>query len=104
MRVVVFGGSFDPIHHGHLVAAVVAGECLGADHVRLVPTGLQPLKHGHHRAAAHHRAEMTALAAAGVSGLVVDRCEVERPGPSFTIDTLRDLRSRLPDATFSLLL
>jgi nicotinate-nucleotide adenylyltransferase len=104
MRIVVFGGSFDPIHHGHLVAALVAGEALGADEVRLVPVGEQPLKSGQHRATPEHRAAMTELAAQGSRALVVDRAEILRPGPSYTIDTLRDLRHRFPAAHFSLLL
>jgi nicotinate-nucleotide adenylyltransferase len=104
MRIVVFGGSFDPIHHGHLIAALAAKDALGADEVRLVPTGLQPLKGGQHRAPAEHRARMTELAAAGSPALVVDRCELVRPGPSYTVDTLRDLHHRFPGADVSLLL
>jgi nicotinate-nucleotide adenylyltransferase len=104
MRIVVFGGSFDPIHHGHLIAALAAADTLRADEVRLVPTGLQPLKSGQHRAPAEHRARMTELAAAGSPALVVDRCELLRSGPSYTVDTLRDLHRRFPGAQVSLLL
>src|SRR5262249_58982886 len=104
MRIVVFGGSFDPIHHGHLIAALAAKDALGADEIRLVPTGLQPLKAGQHRAPAEHRARMTELAAADTPALVVDRCELVRAGPSYTVDTLRDLHRRFPGAEVSLLL
>jgi nicotinate-nucleotide adenylyltransferase len=104
MRIVVFGGSFDPIHHGHLIAALAAKDALHGDEVRLVPTGLQPLKAGQHRAPAEDRARMTELAAAGSPGLVVDRCELLRDGPSYTVDTLRDLHRRFPRAQVSLLL
>src|SRR5688572_1179393 len=104
MRIAVFGGSFDPIHNGHLIVARFAGEAIGADHVRLIPAGEQPLKRGQHRASAGDRATMTGLAIEGNHGLVLDRCEVERDGPSYTVDTLRDLTSRFPKASFSLLL
>ena len=104
MRIAVFGGSFDPIHTGHLLVAQIAGEAIGADHVRLIPAGEQPLKRGQHRASPDHRVAMTALAIEGTAGLVLDRCEIDRDGPSFTVDTLRDLRSRFPRASLSLLL
>lgn len=104
MKILVFGGSFDPIHHGHLVAANVAREMLGADQVRLVPAANQPFKLNQHAASAGHRARMAELAVAGADGLIVDRAEVERPGPSYTVDTIEDLARRFPGALLSLLL
>lgn len=104
MHLVMFGGSFDPIHHGHLIVASVAAEDLGADVVRLVPAGEQPFKVGLHRAPAADRLRMVELAVGGRAGLVADRSEVDRAGPSFTVDTLRGFAERFPGATMSLAL
>jgi nicotinate-nucleotide adenylyltransferase len=104
MRIAVLGGSFDPIHHGHLIAARVVGELVAADRVLLIPAGEQPLKRGQHRASAPHRARMTELAVVECLGLEVDRSEVERDGPSYTVDTLRDLARRYPGAELILVL
>jgi nicotinate-nucleotide adenylyltransferase len=104
MRIAVLGGSFDPIHHGHLVVGSVTREILGADHVRLVPTAEQPFKLGQHHAPATDRARMVELATANDPGFVVDRCELGRPGPSYTVDTMADVRRRFPGAQLSLLL
>lgn len=100
----MFGGSFDPIHHGHLIAAYLLAESLGLHQVRLVPAAEQPLKAGRHSAEAHHRAAMVELAVRGSERLVADRVEVERPGPSYTVETLRAYRERWPDAALTLLL
>lgn len=99
----LFGGSFDPVHQGHLVAALVAREVLGLAEVRLVVAGEQPFKSGQHQVPGWQRAEMVARAIAGVPGLALERCEVDRPGPSYTIDTLRLLRQREPGVEFVLL-
>ncbi len=104
MRIAVLGGSFDPIHHGHLVVAGITREALGAAHVRLIPAGEQPFKVGQHAASADHRATMVELAVEGDPGLVADRVEVERAGPSYTVDTIRDIRRRFPEASLSLVL
>lgn len=90
----MFGGSFDPIHHGHLLAAQVLRELLELDEVRLIPAGRQPLKPEGHRASATDRLAMVAQAVAGADGLVADGLEVERAGPSYTVDTLRALAAR----------
>lgn len=103
MRVGVLGGSFDPIHHGHLIVAQALREQLALDEVRLVPAGAQPFKGGRHVASAEHRAGMVALATDGEPGLVTDRSELERSGPSYTVVTLRELRARLPGAELMLL-
>lgn len=103
MRIGVLGGSFDPIHHGHLIVAQVLRERLALDEVRLIPAGAQPFKAGHHQASPEDRAAMVALAVSGEPGLVADRAEVERPGPSYTAVTLRDLAGRFPGAELVLL-
>jgi nicotinate-nucleotide adenylyltransferase len=91
----LLGGSFDPVHHGHLLVAQAAREVLGLSVVRFVPARAQPLKDGH-EAAASHRAEMVRLAIDGAPGFELDRQELERPGPSYTVDTLRALRRHAP--------
>ena len=62
----LFGGSFDPVHHGHLIVATVAAEKLKLDSLRLVPAREQPFKVGQHRTSAEHRAAMLSLAVAGM--------------------------------------
>ena len=88
----VLGGTFDPIHYGHLRLAEELGETLRLDRVRLVPSGTPP-----HRAspqvAAEHRLAMAQLAAAGNSRFAVDAREVHRAGPGYTFDTLAELRA-----------
>jgi nicotinate-nucleotide adenylyltransferase len=100
----LFGGSFDPVHHGHLIVGRVAAETLGLDTLRFVPALEQPFKRGLHRASAGQRAAMLELAVAGSSGFAVERAELERPGPSYTVDTLRDLHAREPGIRLTLLL
>ncbi|HVX88879.1 MAG TPA: adenylyltransferase/cytidyltransferase family protein, partial [Gemmatimonadales bacterium] len=92
----LFGGSFDPVHHGHLMVAQVAREALELAEVRFVPAGEQPFKVGTHGATAQDRVAMLRLAVAGAPGFAVETCEVERPGPSYTVDTLRTLEAREP--------
>jgi nicotinate-nucleotide adenylyltransferase len=104
MRIGIFGGSFDPVHHGHLITARALLERLGLDQVRLVAAGRQPLKGGGHAAPAADRAAMVELAVAGEPGLAADRLEVEREGPSYTVDTLRALRERQPGAELTVML
>ena len=98
----LFGGSFDPIHHGHLIVGRAVAETLGLEELRFMPAGEQPFKQGRHVASASEGATMVALAVAGEAGLAVERCEVDRPGPSYTVDTLRTLRSREPGQDFTL--
>ena len=104
MRIGVFGGSFDPIHHGHLIAAGSLAESLGLDTVRIVVARSQPLKGGTHCASAEARATMVELAVRGEPRLAVDRTELGREGPSYTVDTLRTLRAESPSAELVLLL
>lgn len=106
MSVVVglFGGSFDPIHHGHLLVAQAAAEALGLSEVRFVPAREQPFKVGAHGAAAADRSAMVERAIAGAPGLRLERAELDRPGPSYTVDTLRALRAREPGTEWVLLI
>jgi nicotinate-nucleotide adenylyltransferase len=100
----LFGGSFDPVHHGHLIVAQVAREALGLDTLRFVPAREQPFKQGRHRSSPDDRAAMLSLAIAPTPGFDLERAELDRPGPSYTVNTLRALRAREPRAEFVLLL
>ncbi|HET8625032.1 MAG TPA: nicotinate-nucleotide adenylyltransferase [Gemmatimonadales bacterium] len=99
----LFGGSFDPIHHGHLLVGLAAVETLGLESLRFVPAHTQPFKAGRHGAAPEQRAAMVALAIAGEPRFALERIELDRGGPSYTVDTLRALRAREPDVEFALL-
>lgn len=90
-RIGVLGGTFDPIHYGHLAIAEEARAALGLGRVLLVPAGRQPLKHGAHAATPAQRLEMARLACQGNSALAVSPIEVERPGLSYTVTTLEQL-------------
>jgi len=97
MRPLVFyGGTFDPVHCGHLAVARAARDALAAE-VRLVPAADPPHKDATHADAAQ-RAEMLELAIDGAPGLCVDRRELGRPGPSYSVDTLRELRAEFGPA------
>ena len=98
MRLGVMGGTFDPIHHGHLVAASEVQSLLGLDEVVFVPTGEPWQKEGRDVAPAEHRYLMTVVATASNPRFTVSRVDIDRGGPTFTIDTLRDLRGQRPDA------
>ena len=100
----LLGGSFDPIHHGHLIVAQALKESLGLTEVRFVPAREQPFKRGDHAAPAELRARMVSLALAGEPGFTLERLELDRPGPSYTVDTLRTLGGREPGARFALLI
>jgi len=92
------GGTFDPIHHGHLVAASEVAAKFDLDEVVFVPTG-QPWQKSHKLVSEpEHRYLMTVIATASNPRFTVSRVDVDRPGPTFTIDTLRDLRAQRPDA------
>ncbi len=91
------GGTFDPIHHGHLVAASEVQALFGLDEVIFVPTGEPWQKAQTEVSAAEHRYLMTVVATASNPRFTVSRVDIDRPGPTFTIDTLRDLRTQHPD-------
>jgi nicotinate-nucleotide adenylyltransferase len=100
----LFGGSFDPVHHGHLIVGRVAAEVLGIETLRFVPARQQPFKQGRHGASPAQRAAMLEAAVAGSPGFGVERAELEREGPSYTVDTLRALHAREPGIRLTLLL
>ena len=87
------GGTFDPVHHGHLVAASEVAARYGLDEVVFVPTGQPWQKADEEVTAAEHRYLMTVIATAANPHFTVSRVDIDRPGPTFTIDTLRDLRA-----------
>ncbi|GAA3646800.1 nicotinate-nucleotide adenylyltransferase [Microbacterium marinilacus] len=95
-RIGVMGGTFDPIHHGHLVAASEVAQSFDLDEVVFVPTG-QPWQK-EHVSPAEQRYEMTVIATASNPRFTVSRVDVDRDGPTYTVDTLRDLKASRPDA------
>lgn len=99
----LFGGSFDPVHVGHLVVAEAAAEQLGVA-VRFLPAREQPFKSAAHVASAAHRAAMLELAIAGNPRFSLERIELDLPVPSYTVRTLRALAAREPGNRFVLLL
>lgn len=96
-RVGVMGGTFDPIHHGHLVAASEVADRFHLDEVIFVPTGQPWQKEGKTISAAEDRYLMTVIATAANPRFSVSRVDIDRDGPTYTIDTLRDLRELYPD-------
>lgn len=98
----IFGGSFDPIHFGHLRPAVEILEALALDQIRFVPSGQPP-----HRAlpvaAAVCRLAMVKAAIAGEPRFMLDEREIVRPAPSYTVDTLAELRQEFPQASLVLI-
>ncbi len=96
-RIGLFGGSFDPIHSGHLHAARAARDAHALDRVVFVPAARPPHKHGRALESGAHRAEMIRRAIAGEARFEQSGIELERPGPSYTIDTVRALRAALDE-------
>ena len=88
--VAVYGGTFDPIHHGHLRTALEVGEALGAE-VRMLPAHVPPMRDAPGASAAQRR-RMVELAVEGVEGLTLDDRELKREGPSYMVDTLTEVR------------
>lgn len=103
MRVGLLGGSFDPVHFGHLRAAQWALENFDLQEVRLVPARQSPFKDPP-LASGEARRDMLALATSDHESLQVEECELSRPAPSYTIDTLRALIDRDPGNQFVLIL
>ena len=97
-RIGVMGGTFDPVHHGHLVAASEVGSRFGLDEVIFVPTGQPWQKTDRRVSEAEHRYLMTVIATASNPGFTVSRVDINRPGMTYTVDTLRDLAKHRPDA------
>jgi nicotinate-nucleotide adenylyltransferase len=99
-KIGIFGGTFDPIHHGHVILARDALEQLGLDRVIFVPAALAPHKLGRQPTAAEIRVEMLGAAIEGEPHFGLDPLELERPAPSYTVDTIEALKAREPQAEF----
>ena len=104
LRLGVFGGSFDPPHLGHVALAERARDELELTRVLFVPAPDPPHKRGRPRSAFRHRLAMTRLAVRGFRPFEVSDLEARRSGPSYTVDTLRELNRRFPAAELWLLL
>jgi nicotinate-nucleotide adenylyltransferase len=104
MRIGVFGGTFDPVHLGHLVMAEMCREEAALDQVHFIPAARPPHKLDASITSFTARAEMLRLALAGYPVFQVNELEKDRPGPSFTADTLEELTSRHPGDSFDLII
>jgi nicotinate-nucleotide adenylyltransferase len=93
-RLGILGGTFDPIHHGHLVAAQEVLYQLRLDRVLFMPAGDPPHKPSRPVSPAPHRVRMVELGTAGQAGFAVSRVDVDRPGPHYTVDTLQLLHQK----------
>lgn len=98
MQIGVFGGTFDPVHIGHLIMAEAVVEALGLDRLLFVPAQRSPLKADDPSASDDDRLAMLEAAIAGAPRFAVDRVDLDRPPPSYTVDTLRLLAERNPGA------
>ncbi|QDT55594.1 Nicotinate-nucleotide adenylyltransferase [Caulifigura coniformis] len=104
MRLGLYGGTFDPVHFGHLLLAETCREVARLDEVWFIPTGTPPHKPGVEIAPAKSRREMLELAIAGLPQFQVSRLEIDRPGPHYTVDTLRLVREQRPEDELFLLI
>ncbi len=91
MKIGVLGGTFDPVHRGHIMVAEAARDSLSLDRLLVVPAGQPPFKGDEPVTPAEHRLAMLRLAVAGMPGVEVSTIEMERPGPSYTVDTIAEL-------------
>jgi nicotinate-nucleotide adenylyltransferase len=91
-RIGIMGGSFDPVHMAHLLMAEIARETLSLDLVLFLPAGTQPLKQDRAATPIEHRVAMLKLAIEGNPAFALSRVDVDRPGPSYTADSLEQLR------------
>lgn len=104
-RIGLYGGSFNPIHFGHLITSRAVAEQLRLDKIVLIPSAVPPHKHARDLAPTEHRLAMTRLAVQGDPLFEVSDIELHRPGPSYTIDTVQQFRGRLgPDVELSWLI
>ena len=103
MKILLFGGTFDPPHNGHLTLLRSCADAVQPDQVRIIPAGVPPHK-GASTASARQRLDMCRAFAALLPGAEVDPRELERPGKSYTVDTLRQLQEELPTAELYLCL
>jgi nicotinate-nucleotide adenylyltransferase len=99
MKIAIYGGTFDPIHHGHLIVAREALERLAAEEVIFIPARVSPLRKTAPLATDEIRLLMIQAAIEHERGFTVDDCELRRASPSYTIDTVEQIRQRKRDAT-----
>ena len=99
-KIGIFGGTFDPIHYAHLILARDAVEQLHLDSVLFIPAALSPHKLGAHPARADLRVEMLRAAIKDEARFCLDELELVRPAPSYTVDTIEELKLRRPDSEF----
>ncbi|HVM97026.1 MAG TPA: nicotinate-nucleotide adenylyltransferase, partial [Candidatus Acidoferrales bacterium] len=104
MRIGILGGTFNPIHLAHLRSAEEVREAQGLDRVLFIPSASPPHKRQRDLASAAHRVAMVRRAIAGNSAFRVSTIELDRPGRSYSVDTLRSLLQRMPQATFTFIL
>lgn len=104
MRLGIFGGSFDPVHLGHLWIGEAAMETLQLDQLVWIPTATQPLKPGGAVEDAQHRVAMLQLAVGGREGFVVDPREIQREGVSYSVDTVSEIKQEHPAAELFLII
>lgn len=104
MRIGIFGGSFDPVHLGHLLIALSSQEALHLDQVRWVPAAQSPLKPVGPVASEAQRLEMLRLACGGTPEFVIDDREIRRGGTSYTVDTMETFAAEFPDSERFLLM
>lgn len=104
MKLGIFGGSFDPIHYGHLLLAESAREQLALDQVWFIPAATAPHKQTKTATSAKQRIEMLELAIAGHAAFHISTIEIDRGGVSYTVDTLQAIKEKQPDAELYLLM
>ena len=104
MKLGIFGGTFDPVHLGHLILAETAREVCSLDEVRFLPAFSPPHKQSSEISSGKQRAAMLDFATAGFREFVVDQRELKRKGTSFTVDTLAEMKEEFPDAEFYFLM
>lgn len=103
MRLGIYGGTFDPVHYGHLLLAEQCREACHLDEVWFMPTGAPPHKQGVEIAPSKSRREMLEISVAGMPQFKVSTLELDRPGPHFTVETLSEIRHKHPEDDLFLL-
>ena len=103
-KVGIYGGSFDPIHHGHLILAREAREALNLEKIIFVPAAVSPFRVRPAAAPGNLRLKLLYAAIEAEEGLAIDDCELRRPPPSWTIDTVLEIRKRETDSELYLLI
>ena len=104
MRLGIFGGSFDPVHYGHLILAETCREECGLDEVLFLPAATPPHKQNHQLSSASDRIEMLQLAIGGHDAMRISTLEIDRGGISYTVDTLRSIKQDFSGAELYLLI